>query len=128
MSEPRVRVDKWLWAARFFKTRSQATTAVNGGKVHINDHRAKPAHGIKVGDRLKITKGEQVFEVVVTGLSEQRGPASVAQSLYEETAESQRAREQDAMQRKAARMSIPRPAHRPDKRDRRRLRRFKHGE
>ena len=128
MSEPRVRVDKWLWAARFFKTRSQATTAVNGGKVHINDHRAKPAHGIKVGDRLRITKGEQVFEIDVTELSDQRGPATVAQTLYIETAESKQAREQEAMQRRAARMSIPRPTHRPDKRDRRRLRRFKHGE
>lgn len=128
MSEPRTRIDKWLWAARFFKTRSQATTAVNGGKVHVNDTRAKAAHGLKVGDRLKITKGEQVFEIDVVALSEQRGPASVAQQLYTETDASLQARERASLQRRAARVSMPRPAHRPDKRARRKLRRFKHGE
>lgn len=125
---PRLRLDKWLWAARFFKTRSQATQAVNGGKVHVNNARAKAGHGIKAGDRLTITKGEQTFEVDVTVLAERRGSATVAQGLYTETDASIAAREQVAMRRRQAFNSVPQPDHRPDKRERRQLRRFKTGE
>lgn len=121
----RVRLDKWLWAARFFKTRSQATQAVNGGKVHVSGTRAKAGHGIKAGDTLTITKGEQTFTVHVRALAGRRGSATVAQSLYEETAESVEAREQAAMQRRQAHNSMPHPDHRPDKRQRRHLRQFK---
>lgn len=124
----RARLDKWLWAARFFKTRSQATTAVNGGKVHVNGNRAKAGHGIKVGDRLSISKRELHFEVDVRSLSEKRGSASIAQTLYAETPESVAAREQAAMRRRQAHNSMPTPDHKPDKRERRQLRRFKAGE
>ena len=124
----RARLDKWLWAARFFKTRSQATQAVNGGKVHLNGTRAKAGHGIKIGDRLSVTKRELHFEIDVQDLSERRGSATLAQTLYTETPESVVAREQAAMQRRQAQNSMPQPDHRPDKRDRRELRRFKTGE
>lgn len=125
---PRARLDKWLWAARFFKTRSQATQATNGGKVHVNGARAKAGHGVKIGDRLGITKRELHFEIDVRELSERRGSATLAQTLYAETAESVAAREQAAMRRRQAQNSMPQPDHRPDKRDRRELRRFKTGE
>ncbi len=125
---PRARLDKWLWAARFFKTRSQATTAVNGGKVHVNGARAKAGHGIKVGDRLTVTKRELHFEIDVRALSERRGSATQAQALYEETPDSITAREQAAMRRRQAQNSVPQPDHKPDKRERRQLRRFKTGE
>lgn len=121
----RARLDKWLWAARFFKTRSQATQAVNGGKVHVNGARAKAGHGVKTGDRLGITKRELHFEIDVQKLAERRGSAALAQTLYAETAASIVAREQAAMQRRQAHNSMPQPDHRPDKRDRRALRQFK---
>lgn len=124
----RARLDKWLWSARFFKTRSQATTAVNGGKVHVNGNRAKAGHGIKVGDQLSISKRELQFEVDVLALAERRGSATVAQTLYAETAQSVQAREQAAMRRRQAHNSMPQPEHKPDKRERRQLRRFKTGD
>jgi ribosome-associated heat shock protein Hsp15 len=123
-----VRVDKWLWAARFFKTRSMAAKAVKGGKVHVNGHRAKASTGVKVDDRLEVTKGETAFEIDVRGLSEQRGPAAQAVELYAETQASRERREAQAAERRAARMSMPRPSLRPDKKQRRELRRFKQGE
>ncbi|MES1949570.1 ribosome-associated heat shock protein [Salinisphaera sp. S4-8] len=123
-----VRVDKWLWAARFFKTRSMAAKAVKGGKVHVNGHRAKASTAVKVDDRLDITKGETAFEIDVCGLSEQRGPAVQAVQLYNETDASRERRAAQAAERRAARMSMPRPAIRPDKKQRRELRRFKQGE
>ncbi|MBS61826.1 S4 domain-containing protein [Salinisphaera sp.] len=123
-----VRVDKWLWAARFFKTRSMAAKAVKGGKVHVNGNRAKASTGVKIDDRLEITKGETAFEVDVRGLSEQRGPAAQAVQLYEETPASREHREVQASERRAARMTMPRPSLRPDKKQRRELRRFKQGE
>ena len=83
-----MRIDKWLWAARFFKTRSLATEAVPGGRVHMDGARVKPAKDVRVGDRLEITIGEAVFAVEVRGLADKRGPASQAQRLYEETEES----------------------------------------
>lgn len=124
----RARLDKWLWAARFFKTRSQATQAVNGGKVHVNGARAKAGRGLKVGDLLTVTKRELQFELEVRDLSERRGSATVAQTLYEETPASVEAREQAAMRRRQAQNSMPQPDHKPDKRERRQLRKFKIGE
>lgn len=123
-----VRVDKWLWAARFFKTRSLAAKAVKGGKVHVNGHRAKASTGVHINDRLDITKGETAFEIDVLDLADKRGPASAAVQLYAETPASREVREQRAEERRIARISMPRPAIRPDKKQRRELRRFKQGE
>ncbi|HLU61432.1 MAG TPA: S4 domain-containing protein [Gammaproteobacteria bacterium] len=121
----RVRIDKWLWAARFFKTRALAQAAVSGGKVHRDGERVKPSYAVREGDRLTITRGEERFEVVVRGISDVRGPASVAQQLYEET-EASRARREEAREvRRLLRQSAPRPEHKPDKRSRRHIIRFK---
>ncbi|MEJ2060173.1 MAG: S4 domain-containing protein [Gammaproteobacteria bacterium] len=122
-----LRLDKWLWAARFFKTRGLASEAVSGGHVHLNGERVKPARALRVGDELRIRKGPQEWTVVVRDLSDRRGPASRAAALYEETVASQAAREQAAEQRKLARMAAPHPTHRPDKKSRRQIIRFKTG-
>lgn len=123
------RIDKWLWAARFFKTRSLAAAAVKGGKVDINGHKARqPSATVKAGQCLHVTKGEQAFEVMVEAIAEQRGPVSQAEQLYTETQASQDKRQQQAAERRAANLSMPRPSRRPDKRQRRRLRQFKLGE
>jgi ribosome-associated heat shock protein Hsp15 len=116
-----VRVDKWLWAARFFKTRSAATAAVLGGRVHVNGARVKPARELVAGDRLEIRVGERRWTVVVMGLAERRGPATVAATLYEETAESAAKREEHAAERRLARPLGADLGARPTKRDRRRL-------
>jgi ribosome-associated heat shock protein Hsp15 len=118
----RVRLDKWLWAARFFKTRSQATEAVDGGKVEVNGARAKPAKDIKVGDELRIRLGPYEHRVVVRGLSDKRGSASMAHALYEETAESVAAREKlREDHRLAPAMFVFEDKGRPTKKDRRAL-------
>ncbi len=122
-----VRLDRWLWAARFFKTRRLAVEAVQGGKVDVDGGRAKPSRAVKPGDRLTITKGQQRFEVIVRDLAQERGPAKVAETLYEETEESRKRREEQAQQRRLAAAAVPRPDHRPDKRERRRLSAFKKG-
>jgi ribosome-associated heat shock protein Hsp15 len=117
----RVRVDKWLWAARLFKTRSAATDAVLGGHVQVNGARVKPARDVVTGDRLEITRAQERWSVVVTGLAERRGPPSVAATLYEETPESAAER---ARRRDERRLTKPLGAdlsERPTKRDRRRL-------
>ena len=114
-----VRLDKWLWAARFFKTRSQAQTAVNGGKVHVDGARVKPARNLQVGQMLEITRGEVVFEVQVEALSDKRGPAAVAETLYAETAASQARREAAAAARRERREMRDAYGGRPDKRTRR---------
>ncbi len=119
-----MRLDKWLWAARFFKTRGLAQAAVEGGKVHVNGARAKPARRVRPGDRLEITRGFEQFEVVVQGLAGRRGPAAEARRLYAETPGSLARREREHEARRLARAAAPAPAHRPDKRDRRRIRRF----
>jgi ribosome-associated heat shock protein Hsp15 len=93
-------VDKWLWAARFFKTRSLASEAVDGGKVHVNGDRVKAARALRQGDRLEIRRGTEQLEVVVLVLSEQRGPATAAQALYEETEASVTRREAQAATRR----------------------------
>jgi len=123
----RVRLDKWLWAARFFKTRPLAAEAVNGGHVHLNGGRVKPARGVQRGDQLAIRKGALRFVVEVVALSTRRGPAKEAQVLYRELPESVEAREQLAAERRLEAAAAPQPARRPDKRDRRRIRRFKEG-
>jgi ribosome-associated heat shock protein Hsp15 len=118
----RVRLDKWLWAARFFKTRSQATEAVDGGKVEVNGARAKPAKDIKVGDELRIRLGPYEHLVVVRGLSDKRGSASMAHALYEETPESIAAREKlREDHRLAPAMFVFEDKGRPTKKDRRAL-------
>lgn len=120
----RVRIDKWLWAARFFKTRALASEAVDGGKVHVNSDRVKAARPVKVGDRLQIRRGQEEFEVIVRALSEQRGPAPAAQELYEETETSAANRQAQADQRRAMASAMPRFGGRPDKRSRRALAKF----
>jgi len=120
-----VRVDVWLWAARFFKTRSLAKQAVGGGKVELNGGTCKAARPVRVGDRLVIRRGEETMDVEVLGLSEQRGPAPVAQALYRESESSRTAREAARAPRRF--MLAPRPAGRPDKHDRAELRRLKEG-
>ena len=98
-----VRIDKWLWAARFFKTRSTATDAVLGGRVHVNGARVKPSKEIRAGDTVEIRVGQLAWTVVVRGISDKRGPASLAATLYEETPESAAAREQRAAELRASR-------------------------
>lgn len=124
MSET-TRLDKWLWAARFFKTRSLAAQAVNGGKVHVNGARTKPAHTVKPGDVLSVTRGTDVYEITVLVLLDKRGPAKRAQALYEESAASAARRESAAAQRRLTHQSSPRPPKRPDKKSRRLLRAVK---
>jgi len=116
-----VRVDKWLWAARFFKTRSLATEAVLGGRVHVNGLRVKPAKEIHVGDTVEITIDALRRTVRVTGLNDRRGPASAAATLYEETEESIAAREKYVLERRLARPPGADLGARPTKLDRRRL-------
>ena len=121
----RTRIDKWLWAARFFKTRSLATAAVSGGKVHVNDERVKPARALAVGDRLTVRRGLVEQEIVVAALSERRGPASVAATLYAETEASVARREAAAEKRRLIAASLPAPpSRRPNKKDRRHIIRF----
>ncbi|HET9242812.1 MAG TPA: RNA-binding S4 domain-containing protein [Gaiella sp.] len=116
-----MRVDRWLWAARFFKTRSAATEAVLGGRVHVNGERIKPARDIRPGDRLEVSIGDVRRTVVVRDVAEKRGPASVAATLYEETPESIALREQRSVERRLARPLGADLGERPTKRDRRRL-------
>lgn len=120
-----LRVDKWLWAARFFKTRSLAAEAVSGGKVRVNGGRAKPARPVKTGDRLEIHKGGFEYSITVLALSGRRGPASEAQTLYSESEDSRQSREALKEQHRLAAASTPRPPSRPDKKARRQLRGLK---
>ena len=123
-SVPRTRVDKWLWAARFFKHRSAATEAIDGGKVKLNGLATKPSREIKPGDRVDITIGEDTRTVMVCAIADKRGTATVAQTLYEETAESMEARERARELRKFAATPGADLHGRPTKRDRRRIDRF----
>ncbi len=120
-----MRLEKWLWAARFFKTRSLASDAVDGGKVKLNGSTTKPAKDVKLGDRLHIRAGEQDWDVVVQGLNEQRRPASEAQLLYQETPDSVQRQTQVAELRKLSPTPAPEQKGRPTKRDRRKLSRFR---
>jgi ribosome-associated heat shock protein Hsp15 len=123
-SDEKIRLDKWLWAARFFKTRSMASQAVTGGKVHVNDQRVKPARMVQIGDELRISRNESIFIVKVLALSESRRSATLARLLYEESAESIKAREEESEFRRMTRTGYSAPAGRPGKRDRRKIREF----
>ncbi|HAN27028.1 MAG TPA: RNA-binding protein [Haliea salexigens] len=125
MSEHKLRIDKWLWAARFFKTRSLAKAAIEGGKVQLDGQRIKVSKEIAVGERLLIRQGWDVREVIIEALSDQRRGAPEAQQLYTETDTSVARRENEAEARKAAGGMIERPLHRPTKKQRRQIHRFK---
>ncbi len=123
-SEDTVRLDKWLWAARFFKTRALASEAVSGGKVHLAGNRIKPSRKVKLDDCYEIRRAYERYEVIVTDVSDRRGPASSAQNLYRETEDSIERRGVEAEKRKLALMQRPRSSTRPDKKQRRKIRQF----
>ncbi len=123
--EEQVRIDKWLWAARFFKTRSLAAQAVSGGKVQLNGVRVKPARSVRAGDELEIHKSGFAYQVRVLGLSGRRGPAQLARTLYQESEQSIRRREAVREQQKLTGAGGPHPQRRPDKKARRQLRDLK---
>jgi ribosome-associated heat shock protein Hsp15 len=123
IEEP-VRLDKWLWAARFFKTRVLASQAVTGGKVHLSGNRIKPSRKVKLDDCFEVQRGYERFEVIVTGLSERRGSATDAQGFYRETDDSVARRVAEAEKRKLAMMQRPQTSSRPDKKQRRKIRQF----
>lgn len=123
-----MRIDKWLWAARFFKTRSLATEAVLAGHVQVGGTRVKPAREVRVGDTLEIRRGHLTWTIEVRALAERRGPASEAATLYEETKESQEAREQQRLERRLAQPLGADLGARPTKQDRRRLDALRRGE
>jgi ribosome-associated heat shock protein Hsp15 len=120
-----VRIDKWLWAARFFKTRALASKACDIGRIEINGLRAKPAHAVHSANMIKIENEGGLFHVEVLQLSEMRGPAAVAQTLYKETGASRESRMKLAEERKAMQVYAPLPDRRPSKRDRRRIIQFR---
>ncbi len=128
MSSPEisvVRLDRWLWAARLFKTRALATEAVSGGKVYVDGQPAKPARRLRGGERLRVTRGSGHLECEVRRVAHKRGPAAVARTLYEETPDSIAARERQREQRRLVARAAP--ARRPDRRDRHRLSALKRG-
>jgi len=124
VTEEKVRIDKWLWAARFFKTRSLASKAVSGGHVHLNGQRIKPARLVQVGDELLIRRGLTEFVVFVEGLRSRRGPAVIARTMYRETEESEVRRQKAADERRLKPDQAVSPNRKPDKRDRRKIRKF----
>lgn len=119
-----VRVDKWLWAARFFKTRGLASKAASGGKIFLNGQRCKPSKNLNVNDELIIHKGEIEFTIIVLGLLDKRGPATVARTLYEETELSLQKREEQRKLRSLFHAGQSAPSKRPGKKDRRKIREF----
>ena len=123
MQGPGVRVDKWLWAARLFKTRGLAADAAKGGRVHVDGHAVKPSREVRPGERLEVTLGSERLVLVVLGVAERRGPAASAALLYEETAESREARERHRAERRVAGAQRMDLGARPTKRDRRRYER-----
>lgn len=120
-----IRIDKWLWAARFFKTRSLASDAVGGGKIKLNGALTKPAREVRIGDQLDISNSETRWQVTIRGLSDKRGPAPEARLLYEETSESIAAREAEQLRRKFTREPAAEMHGRPTKRDRRQMDRLR---
>jgi ribosome-associated heat shock protein Hsp15 len=120
-----MRIDKWLWAARFFKTRALASKACDLGRIRIRDAEVKPAHDVRAGNMLRIRNEGGEYEVEVLALSEIRGPAIVAQALYRETAASREQRQKEAEERRAMQQYAPLPERRPGKRDRRRIIQFR---
>ena len=126
MSAERMRLDKWLWAARFYKTRALASEAVEGGKVHLNDQRTKPGKDVRVGSRLSISKGGLHWDIEVLVLPKQRRPASEAATFWSESEESRRRRENTIADLRAVRAATPlHTASKPNQRDRRLIHRFK---
>jgi len=123
-----VRLDKWLWAARFYKTRALAREMIEGGKVHYNGQRSKPSKVVELNAQLTLRQGNDERTVVIKAITEQRRPASEAVVLYEETAESIEKREKVALARKLNALTMPHPDRRPDKKERRDLMRFKYGD
>ncbi|HAT1577704.1 TPA: ribosome-associated heat shock protein Hsp15 [Raoultella ornithinolytica] len=123
-----VRLDKWLWAARIYKTRALAREMIEGGKVHYNGQRSKPGKIVEPGATLTLRQGNDERILLVKGITEQRRPASEAVALYEETPESIEKREKMALARKMNALTMPHPDRRPDKKERRDLMRFKHGD
>ncbi len=124
---PSIRLDKWLWAARFYKTRSLARTMIDGGKVHYNGQRSKPSKQVEVGALIRLRQGNDEKEVVVLELSEHRGKAEQAQRLYRETEDSIKKRDKNAEARKLNSQFAPSPERRPDKKERRTLLKIKQG-
>ena len=122
-----VRMDKWLWAARFFKTRALSAKACDLGRIRSNEIEAKPARDVHVGDMLRVKNEGGEFHVEVLAISEMRGPAAVAHTLYRETDESKERRAQETAERKAMQQYAPLPERRPSKRDRRRIIQFRGG-
>ena len=123
-----VRLDKWLWAARFYKTRALARAMIEGGKVHYNGQRSKPSKVVELNAILTLRQGNDEHTVIIKGITEQRRPASEAVELYEETPESIEKREKRAQARKLNALTMPHPDRRPDKKERRDLMKFKHGD
>jgi len=123
-----LRADKWLWCARFFKTRSLAAEAVAGGKVHVNGQRVKPSRPVRPGDLLEITVGYEVHTVEVRAIPARRGPAPEARLCYQETPESEARRERSREQRRLAALAAPQTPGRPDKHTRRELQKFRRGQ
>ncbi|ALU43904.1 ribosome-associated heat shock protein Hsp15 [Pseudoalteromonas rubra] len=125
LSEVKVRLDKWLWAARFYKTRTIAREMIQGGKVHYNGQRCKPSRMVEAGAVIKLAQGFDEKEVTVLQLMEKRQSAPIAQTLYEESAASLEKRAQNAIARKNNSFFAPRPEHKPDKKQRRELLKLK---
>jgi ribosome-associated heat shock protein Hsp15 len=126
--QERQRLDKWLWCVRFYKTRALATQAVSGGKIKVNGERVKPAHNLRVGDRLSLSLNAEVIDVGVQAFPERRGSAGAAMACYAETAASLERRSSNREQRRLASLTRPRPNTRPDKRERRQLERLRRGQ
>ena len=122
-----IRIDKWLWAARFFKTRALASKACDLGRILSNGHEAKPSREVRIGDHLEVKNEGGDFQIEVLALSQIRGPAAVAQTLYRESEASKEARAKAAAERKAMQQFAPLPERRPSKRDRRRIIQFRGG-
>jgi len=124
-SDVKVRLDKWLWAARFFKTRALAKAAIEGGKVHYEGQRSKVSKVVELGAKLTIRQGLDEKEVVIRGISDQRRGAPEAQKLYEETVESIKARMDESERRRIMKSAMAAPDHRPNKKERRQIHKFK---
>ena len=125
IEEKKIRLDKWLWAARFFKTRNQAKQAIEGGKVHINESKTKVSRHVEIGDTIDISKDKQLFIIKVLAITGYRNKAEIARSLYRETTESINERERQFAQRRMERAGLKIPHLRPTKKGRRELRRLK---
>lgn len=123
-----VRLDKWLWAARFYKTRAIAREMIEGGKVHYNGQRTRPSKNVELEAEVVLRQGNDQRTVIVKGITDQRRPASEAVLLYEETAQSVENREKLALARKMNALTMPHPERRPDKKERRDLMKFKYGD